>query len=826
MPAAALATLLAGVSLLSAQAAPAPVVRNAPAAPLDGAFFQREVLPILSQRCLGCHGVGNQLAKLDLRSRAAALKGGTHGTALVPGSAAKSLLFQLVSGARTPLMPPGGKLPAKEIAVLRRWVDAGAPWADGAVETAKEQVWWSFKTPVPPPVPEFKSTWVKTPIDAFVLQKLLAEGLSPSPPATRPVLIRRAYLDVIGLPPTPEEVDAFVSDRSPNAWEKVVDRLLASPHYGEKWARHWLDLVRYADSSGFEGDKDRPNAWRYRDYVIRSFNTDKPYDRFIKEQIAGDELVAAGEVKDEPTGATDPTSAPAPGFLLSPKSEALVATAYLGHGQEDFAMVKLPTTRADELDDMVSTTGSAILGLTIGCARCHDHKYDPVKQTDYYRLAALFAPTTRKDVDIPTAEERRAADQRNRELDGEAAALQAELGTLRTLGTQAAIQSGKIKPNDDQVKAALPEPQRKRWDELQAALKAIEAKRPQLPKAMTITDTGAKAEPFHLMIRGDAYKLGEVVQPGFIVALPGGTADVKPDAATPSTTGRRRALADWLAAPANPLTSRVWMNRIWKQHFGQGLVNSLSNFGVNGDLPSHPELLDWLALRFQTEGRRLKPMHRLMLLSSTYQQSSDLPTRPAGKKAADPLVVDPQNRYLWRMTVRRLEAEAVRDSMLMVTGALNREMGGPPVYPPVDPSLRADTYQGVNWPEGEDSPKTWRRSVYVKVKRSLLLPQLEVFDCPEISASVAQRNVSITPTQALLMMNDPLIRRQAGLFAERLEKEAGKDPAKQVEHAYRLAFGRTPTAPERSLALGFLKKQTLTDFCHAVLNLNELVYVP
>ena len=830
VPAVALSAVVAGASLLSAQAAPAPAVRPAPAAPVDAGYFQREVLPILSQRCLGCHGVGNQLAKLDLRSHASTLKGGTHGAALVPGSAAKSLLNQFVSGARTPLMPPGGKLPAAEIEKLRRWVDGGAPWADGSVESAKEQVWWSFKTPEQPPVPALKSPWVKTPIDAFVLQKLREEGLSPSPPATRPALIRRAYLDVIGLPPTPEEVDAFVADRSPNAWEKVVDHLLASPHYGEKWARHWLDLVRYADSSGFEGDKDRPNAWRYRDYVIRSFNIDKPYDRFITEQIAGDELVAAGGLQEEPVdrgvGSPGWTSAPAEGFLLSPKSEALVATAYLGHGQEDFAMVKLPTTRADELDDMVSTTGSAILGLTIGCARCHDHKYDPVKQTDYYRLAALFAPTTRRDVDVPTPEERRAAEQRNRELDAEAVPFVAELGPLRQQGTEAAQKAGNAKPNDDQIKAALPEPQRKRWDELQGAINAVNGKRPQLPKAMTITDAGPKAEPFHLMIRGDAYKLGPVVQPGFIVSLPGGTADVAPEAATPSTTGRRRALAEWLASPQNPLTSRVWMNRIWKQHFGRGIVNSLSNFGINGELPTHPELLDWLATRFQAEGRHLKPIHRLILLSSTYQQSSDLPTKPVAAKQADPLVVDPQNRFLWRMPVRRLEAEAVRDSILAATGALNREMGGPPVYPPVDPSLRADTYQGVNWPEGEDSPKTWRRSVYVKVKRSLLLPQLEVFDCPEISASVAQRNVSITPTQALLMMNDPLIRRQAALFAERLEKEAGKDPGKQVERAYRLAFGRMPTASERSLALAFLKKQTLTDFCHAVLNLNELVYVP
>lgn len=821
LPLGALAVTLVGASLLSVEAAPAPKAPRAkPAAapgPVDSAYFEREIQPILSQRCLGCHGVGNQLAHLDLRSREATLKGGTHGTALVPGNAAKSLLYQLVSGTRTPLMPPGGKLPAAEIEKLRRWLDGGAPWSGTAVETAKEQVWWSFRAPVAPQLPALKSTWVKNPIDAFVRERMGMEGLAPNPPASRRVLIRRAYLDLIGLPPRPEDVDAFVNDPSPNAWEKVVDRLLASPRYGERWARHWLDLVRYAESSGFEGDKDRPNAWRYRDYIIHAFNTDKPYDRFIREQLAGDEIlddVAKRGV--EPAPAEEIT--PATQFLTDAKATALVATGYLAHGQEDFAMVKLPTTRADELDDLVSTTGSVFLGLTIGCARCHDHKYDPLKQTDYYRLAAVFAPTVRREIDIPTEAERKAAESRNRELDAEAAPFKQELEALRTKGREAAKTAGKPSGNDDQIGAALPEPERKRFADLRGAIGAIDVKRPQLPKALGLTDGSNKAEPFHLMIRGDAYKLGQVVQPGFVVSLPGGSAEVGPEAATPSTTGRRRALADWLSDPKNPLPDRVWMNRVWRQHFGRGIVNTPSNFGINGELPTHPELLDWLTVKFREGGRRLKPIHRLILLSSTYQQSSDART--------DAMKTDPLNRFLWRMPVRRLEAEAVRDSMLSVAGTLNLEMGGPPVYPPVDPSLRADTYQGINWPEGEDTFKTRRRSVYVKVKRSLIYPQLEVFDCPEISASVAQRNVTTTPTQALLLLNDPLIHKQAALFAERLEKDAGKDPKAQVARAYRLAFGRVPTAREQALAQEFLKHRPLADFCHAVLNLNEFVYVP
>jgi hypothetical protein len=336
--------------------------------------------------------------------------------------------------------------------------------------------------------------------------------------------------------------------------------------------------------------------------------------------------------------------------------------------------------------------------------------------------------------------------------------------------------------------------------------------------ALVVTDNAPKAPPFHLLLRGDAGQLGEVVQPGYITSLPGGEAEVTPAAATVQTTGRRRALAEWLARPTNPLPNRVWMNRVWQHHFGRGLVGSSSNFGVNGELPSHPELLDWLALKFASLGGHLKPMQRMILLSSTYQQSSAIRPREAA--------ADPQTRLLWRMPVRRLEAEAVRDSMLAASGALNRQAGGPPVYPPVDPSLRADTFLGINWPEAEDGPNTWRRSVYIKVKRSLLFPQLEVFDCPEITASVAQRNVTTTPIQALALLNDPLVLRQATLFAERVRREAGEASKKQVERAYRLALSRPPTPRETALGAEFLAKRTLAEFCHAVFNLNEFVYVP
>ena len=666
-------------------------------------------------------------------------------------------------------------------------------------QSGDKQVWWSFRAPKPPPVPKCAGqTWVRNPIDRFILARLQESGLKPSPQAPRSVLIRRAVMDIVGLPPTPREVAAFVADRSPNAWEKVVDRLLASPHYGERWARHWLDLARYADSGGFEGDKDRPLAWRYRDYVVAAFNKDKPYTDFVREQIAGDEIRP-----DDP--------------------DAWIATGYLAAGQQDLVGMNMAEQRrADELDDLVATTGQVFLGLTMGCARCHDHKYDPIKQTDYYRLAAVFAPTTRNEIDLP-GEETRRIDAQNVPLDQELARLQAQLDALKTEGKRAAQAAGKIKPDDVAGIAALSPTAHKQWEDLDAARKATEAKKIARPRALVVTDSGTSYGEMRVNIRGDAHHLGEVVQPGFVCSLPGGSATVAASAHTEKTTGRRRALADWLTSPENPLLARVWINRVWRQHFGKGIVNTPSNFGVSGELPSHPELLDWLTCAFIRNGYHLKPLQKMILMSATYQQASEIHPDAFGR--------DPQNRLLWRMPVRRLEAEAIRDSLLSVAGTLNEAFGGPAVYPPVDPSLRADTFQGINWPEGEDSPKTWRRSLYIKVKRSLLLPELEVFDCPEISATVAARNVTTTPTQALTLLNDPLILRQSGLFAQRLEHEAGKDPRKQITLAYQLAFCRVPTPREMELSLAFLKSRKapanpLADFCHAIINLNEFIYVP
>ena len=396
--------------------ASSPANVNSPT-PIDAAYFERSVRPILEKNCLGCHGVGNRLAGLDLRSRESALKGGTRGAAFVTGRADKSVLYHLVAGDRAPLMPPTGKLPPAQVAVLKRWINGGAPWSGGTVANAKKQVWWSFKAPTLPAVPKLQSAWIHTPIDAFVLAGLRDKGLAPSPPAPRRVLIRRAYMDLIGLPPTPEETEAFVNDKSPNAWEKVIDGLLASPRYGERWGRHWLDLARYADSGGFEGDKDRLLAWRYRDYVIDAFNWDKPYSEFLSEQIAGDEIRP-----DDPA--------------------AIIATGYLACGPQDI-VENNARTRANELDDLVSTTSSVVLGLTVGCARCHDHKYDPIKQTDYYRLSALFAPTERREMEAATPLERRRVAEHNAPIDKQLAALHQQSDPILQRGQEAAKKRGR-----------------------------------------------------------------------------------------------------------------------------------------------------------------------------------------------------------------------------------------------------------------------------------------------------------------------------------------------------------------------------------------------
>jgi hypothetical protein len=767
---------------------------------------------ILKNNCLGCHGAG-KVSGLDLRSRASMLAGGKRGPAIEPKNAAGSRLVRVISGVEGPAMPPGKALAAAEIAVLKQWIDTGAPMADAE---------WAFHRPVRPAVP----AGAVNPVDAFLAKTLADKGLKSGPRADGRTLIRRAYLDLIGLPPTPAQVDAFLADRSPDAFSKVVEELLASPHYGERWGRHWLDVVRYADSSGFEYDRDKPNAWRYRDYVVRAFNQDKPYDRFVKEQLAGDELAP-----DSP--------------------EAQIATGYLRLGLEN--NIKNEQTRLDELDDLVSTTSNAFLGLTVQCARCHDHKFDPIPQKDYYRLQAVFYGTKAAEFPLVSREQVAAFEAQQKHIAELQKPLKAQLAEIEKPYKDRLLAEKKSKlPDYIQLALRTPEGQRTEGQrlnaiqvektlaieepELAAALipgdaakrKAVqkqiadlEAQRPQpFASAMAIAEKGREPEPSYLLIRGGAGNKGEVMKPGVISAASWRAWDFPAPPAEAQTSWRRRAFAEWVASPENPLTARVMVNRIWQNHFGEGIVRTPNNFGKMGDLPTHPELLDWLATEFVKQGWSIKAMHRLMMNSEAYQRSSD--------DIAENLDKDGENRYLWRMPRRRIESEGIRDAMLAVAGNLDLKEGGPAIHPYIDPALFQSSSKRTWVGKPDTDPENWRRSVYVFSKRSIPLPMLDIFDKPDSVASCARRNRSTIATQALIMMNNKFVMMEAGKFAERLKREAGADAAAQVRLAFLLAVNRPPTHSEAERAVAFIQgdPQGLTDFCQTVFNLNEFVYLP
>ncbi len=811
-------------------------------------FFKQKVAPIFEANCVMCHGAGVQRSGLDLRSEEAVLKGGARGPAIVAGKPEISRLYRLVEHMEEPAMPLGmGKLSDADIAVIEQWIAglaskttmAGAELAPvrnpGYSITEKDRQFWSFVKPVRPTAPAVKNRrWARNEIDAFVLSKLERSGLKPSRPASPRELLRRVYLDLTGLPPSPEEIDEFLKNPSEAAYAKVVDRLLASQHYGERWGRHWLDLARFADSGGYEFDYDRPHAWRYRDYVIRSFNEDKPYNRFIIEQLASDQL---------------------DGVDVKAKPEALVATGFVRNGPTvDNASNE--ETRMDELDDMVTTTSSVFLGLTVGCARCHDHKYDPIPQRDYYRMQAIFSPYQKTEAVMASAEEQAAHKARNKEIDEQVRPFRQKIAAIekpireRLLAEKtefhvrlAEMSNGfgdktkeqfreetakrfakDVNLQPEEIEALLSPEDLKARKELQKQMDEINKTRPKLlPAAMGVTDMANPGQAY-LLKRGDFRNKGEEVQPGLPQVL---ASDASLD-----PKNRRRQLAEWIASADNPLTARVAVNRIWQYHFGKGLVKTPSDFGATGDRPSHPELLDWLATEFVKQGWSWKAMHRLILLSNTYRQSSQFSEQVAAK--------DPENRLLWRMNPRRIEAESLRDSILAVSGKLNPEMYGPGIYPRIDPDV-INTGSRPRWPlDAKDDHSTWRRSVYIFVKRSVILPIIEVFDCPATVVSGPVRAVSTVSPQALALMNNEFVLQQSGYFAERVAKEAGGDKRAQIVRVFQIALGRQPSAKEIEWSLSFLKSQAegyaqrkaekpeaeaLRDFCHAVINLNEFVYV-
>ena len=818
--------------------------------------FSQDVAPILSRNCAQCHGKSAPMANLDLRSRDAAIKGGQHGTAIIPGDAAGSRLYRHITGQEKPQMPMGGRLTDAEIAVIKNWIDSGAFWdttdATEAVPmqhnfTDQQRRFWAFQKVAKPAVP--KVGGVHNPIDAFVVSNLRAQNLKPNPPADKITLLRRAYFDLIGLPPTPEDAQAFLADSSPAAFEHVVDKLLASPQYGERWGRHWLDLARYADSAGFKADETRLNVWRYRDYVIQSFNEDKPYDRFIREQIAGDELY--------------PDSA-----------AARIATGFDRLWPDESNLANPILMRQEILNDITDTVSAVFMGLTYGCARCHDHKIDPILQTDYYRLQAFFANIRNDDRTIlltgvqEIAYRKQRADWENqtREI---RAKMEEILAPVRVKQTQDAIgmfpkeaqeavfmpaaqrspmqwqmyyRSASRLPSDADLEKRLRGDPKERYVALKKELARFDNLKPMEPGvAESMIDASRTAPPTFVLSKGVWDAPVEEVQPGFMTILDPGSPKIVPPEGM-NSTGRRSALANWLADPSNPLTARVMVNRIWQDHFGTGMVGTSSDFGVMGDRPSNPELLDYLATAFVDSGWSIKKMHRLIMLSDTYQQSSAY--QPQAAK------IDPQNKLLWRFERRRLEGEVIRDSMLLASGQLNLKMGGPGVFPPLpDGTSRGSKY--LAWKPETDLAQANRRSVYVFVKRNLRYPMFEAFDFPDTHESCSRRYATVSPTQPLMLMNDDLVRDWSRALASRVLNDGGLSAGQQVERAFHIVFSRSPNEDERRAVLDFLNQQAaeiskrlgndekasaprgmdparaaaFVDLCQALLNSNEFVYV-
>jgi len=717
----------------------------------QNAFFEKRIRPVLAEACFRCHGDNAEKPKGGLRvdSLEALLRGGESGPALVPGQPRNSRLIEAVSGSNPDLqMPPRKRLTEAQIADLTEWVRDGAPWpvtpqpvasqpaGKPDADSPRARSHWAFVPPKPlTPPPTARD--VVHPIDSFIRARLREAGIEPPAMASPRSLARRVAFDLTGLPPSPEDVEAFASDPSEDAWERLVDRLLASPHHGEKWGRHWLDLVRFAETNSYETDEAKPHAWRYRDYVIRAINLDKPYDQFIREQIAGDELPGAGP-------------------------DGIIATGYYRLGIWDADPADRDLALYDQLDDLVATTGQVFLGLTVDCARCHDHKIDPISQRDYYALLSFF---------------------RN-------------------------IQPYHNGGAGDEV--PIPE-----------------------GKALAVTENRGTPPPTHVLFRGNPASPGAVVEPAFPRVLgPSALARVSPTAA--GSSGRRTALAQWLSSPDNPLTARVIVNRVWQHHFGQGLVRSPSDFGFQGSPPTHPELLDWLALDFIRHGWSLKHLHRRILTSRAWRASTAVPSAS--------LAADPANDLFSRFEMRRLAAEEIRDAALWISGQGNPHMAGPGVFVPLPKEvLASQSVPGKGW--GSSPPEQHgRRSIYIHVKRSLLHPVLLGFDLAETDRSTPVRFTTTQPMQALGMLNGPFFNQCAEQLAQRIRTEhPGPFPttdralAPWIGRILHLVTQRPPSPIEIDRGIAFIRTVQARDamtpdaalraFCLLALNLNETIHL-
>ncbi len=837
--------------------------------------FERDIQPIFQKHCYLCHGQDVQEAGIRFDKRSRAFQGGDRGPVMIAGKPDESLLLAVVSeteldGQRMPPQDAAPALSAEQVQFLRWWIEQGMPWADtaeGAHVTDGEL--WSLKPVTRPGIPIVKDQqWVRNPIDAFVLEGLEKHGMTPAPAAANIALARRVSLDLMGLPLTLDELTRFEMENKTDpehAYLALADRLLASQHYGERWGRHWLDVARYADSNGYEVDHPKPMAWKYRDYVIQSLNEDKPYDRFIYEQLAGDEL-------------SDATP------------ETIIATGFLRVGPWDAergASVQ-PTEVLEELfnelDDQISTTSQVFLGLTMGCARCHDHKFDPISTEDYYSMVAVFRPLkrehkgreelTRAAVPPPELAKKNAADAQVAQLKNKIRELDAPLRTglletgrsrlpeevvvafqvepaQRTDDEKKQVQEFALKfdtvvkaalDNKELAKTFLPGEVLKEIANARSNIKDLE-ERFDYPEGYFFYEPSSVAPATHLLQRGDPKLPGKVVEPAVLVAVTKQFGQEPPIFEKPDefTTRRRISLAHWIASHDNPLTTRVIINRVWQYHFGVGLVRTPSDFGHRGAVPTHPELLDWLADWFVNEaGWSLKKLHQLVISSSTYRMGKRFNSEYAER--------DPDNLRLWRFPYRRLEVESIRDSMLAASGQLNRQLYGPSMYPRIpDDALQSGYNPKTVWQEFDEKEAS-RRTVYTYLKRTLVVPFLDTLDFCDTSTSIGRRDVTTVAPQALELLNGEFVNRQSGHFANRLLEEAAPDAKEQVVTAYRLALGRTPVADEREILVEYVVaetrklvqdaeaggnqkpnheqayRQALAQMCRILFNLNEFVY--
>jgi len=837
----------------------APIGDHARYAAEQRARFEKDIRPIFQSRCVNCHGGTSPAAGLALTTMSDVLRGGANGPVIIEGRSERSLLIRRVSNLTMPPKGAGQPLSEQEVRAIREWIDRGNFAESVAMDSAdrpftaleappvtdRQRKFWAFQKPSFPALPKVQAAArVRTPLDRFILARLEAKGLSYSPDAPNLKLVRRASLDLTGLPPSPEQIDEFLADTRPGAYERLLDRLLASPHYGEKWGRQWLDAAGYVDTTGKDFNPVKAEyaegMWRYRDYVIKAFNEDKPWDRFLTEQIAGDEL-------------TDWRTAP----KHTPEiNELLAATGYLRTildiTEEDIS--NLPVERYEALFKLVEKVSASTLGLTMNCARCHSHKFDPISQRDYYRFLALFTtaynpadwlqPQNRHLYTVSKAD-REDIERYNRTFDPLISELKESAAQIRKPHESRLFEERLRKIPEtirEDVRIALNTPPDKRDDVqkylfekfsaglrippkevdgllseadkatieyLEGEIRNYEARKKKLEKIQALWDVG-KPPAIRLLQRGNADAPGPRVRPGFpeVLSQTGFQDAVKPADTRGETSGMRLAFARWLTNPDHPLTARVIVNRIWQGHFGTGIVATTDNFGSTGAAPVNQELLDYLAVDFMKNGWRAKRIHKLIMTSTAYRQSAQQAGQPWLDKAR---LADPENKLLWRMNLRRLDAESLRDSIIAVAGKLNPETGGPPI----ELEMRGDGLQVVSSKEPESA--RWRRSVYLTARRTYPMSFLGVFDYPVIDTHCSRRMPSATPLQSLTLMNDDFVWRSAAALAER----AGGD----IDKAYRMALSRGPDPSERYQAASFLRTNPFRSFAHALLSSNEFLYI-